>query len=58
MNGLSKCETCEISIPLVRAEGRGWTKIEVYIPRVGQYQLVVVYYCDACWRQQQARMFG
>jgi hypothetical protein len=60
MSGSDKCEACEIEIRIVRAEGRGYTEITQLVPEVKgrAFSIIHYYYCDTCWVQQQARMFG
>jgi len=61
MNGSVRCETCEMSIDMLIAEGRAWTEITAHIPNPtgGPGMLhILIYYCGDCWQQQQARMFG
>ncbi len=56
-----KCTFCEIPMKKIEAEGRTWTEIISYRPSDHAGIATILYfawYCDTCWEQQQARMFG
>lgn len=65
MSGWAKreCHNCEKDINRVKAEGEGYTAVTSWVPanRTPQksgYIVIVFYYCETCWHQQQSRMFG